>query len=359
MKTFSPHIFSFFTILSIFALAMSSHGAVAGGIYIQKSDAAIAQDTPPVTLPLTVQQDNYGTYKAYINVGLGNNAALPFVFDTGSYGLHVFSDAKLALGNAGDVGCTKEPTSVIYGNPPRVVFNGVKCYAVMHFANYMTPQAIAFSYLTSAACPPGKPDCTGLPDPSNYNSVKSYGIFGANIAGIISGKEVVHNPFLKLDWRHRIYSISLTPQGGTVVLGATPQSGDAQFQLRPGTIDGEKWADAISCIAVNGSPIHTCIPIAFDTGNGVPWIYTSNASAIPQQPAGYAAPNTRIGFGPVGSTQVATVLAAGQSAADGIRIVPVAESSSMTNIGIRGFFGHVVTYDNKEGIIYFSPYTQN
>jgi hypothetical protein len=118
----------------------------------QASGAVVSSDSP-VKIPLTVTQNpRFGTYAAKITIALGDGPPLPFGFDTGSTGLHAFADAELdALGSG--VRCSQTPTSVTYGNPPRITFNGVVCYATLHFDGLTTPSAVPVAYLTSASCP--------------------------------------------------------------------------------------------------------------------------------------------------------------------------------------------------------------
>ena len=186
----------------------------------------IQKEPPPVRVPLTMSRTRAGTYKATLDVRIGNLARLPFGFDTGSTGLHVFADAKLDAAGSG-VACSKTPTSVTYGNPPRIIFSGVMCYAVLQIGSVTAPLPIPIAYLTKASCPPNLPDCT-LPDPSNPKSVGGYGVFGAGITGLITGQSNPPPPILRLPGSYgQRYSLVLTPERGDLILG------ESLHQTRP------------------------------------------------------------------------------------------------------------------------------
>ena len=304
-----------------------------------------AQPIPnEISIPLTVKQlPHYDTYKASINIGFGRLAPLPIAFDTGSAGLHVFGAAKLDADGSG-VQCTRKQIKFTVGNPGRVTYYGVMCHAPLSFGNFTTSVQVPFAYLTSATCAPHNPGCK-VPDP---NKVRGgvYGVFGAGITGAMP----VENPILASSFSR--YNIKLTRRSGELVLNGQEQPDAALFQLHPGT-NGATWANAQTCLFVNGAVSGTCLAISFDTGNGVPWIRDSDTAPIPQE-NGLVTPKTLIGFGPEGATQAATSVVAGASFANKIRVEPTT-GLPLTNTSIQAFFGHVVTYDNLNGRIYVAP----
>lgn len=298
------------------------------------------------SIPLIVRQiPRVNTYKADVSIGFGNLQRLPIAFDTGSAGLHVFAAAKLDAPGSG-VDCTATPVSFTVGNPGRVNYSGVICNAVLHFAGFTTPTAVPLAYLTSASCTPNNPGCKlpNLNNPKAHGGV--YGVFGAGITGAMP----VQNPFLGM---YQSYSIELTHGGGRVVLGGAAESDAAQFPLAPGSRTGAKWQIGQACLFVNGTATRSCLGISFDTGNGVPWIRTSDAATIPQQ-NGLVTPNTRIGFAPPGAASAATTVVAGSAFANRIKVQP-ANKAPLANSGIEPFFDHVVTYDNLNGRISIAP----
>lgn len=305
-------------------------------------DAGAEPIQKEVSIPLTVRQLPRGTYKADVSIRFGNLGPLPIAFDTGSTGLHVFAAARLDSPGSG-VECTQKPVSFTVGNPGRVTYNGVMCYAVLKFQGFTTPAPVPIAYLTSAACTPNNPDCKlpNLNNPRAHGGV--YGVFGAGI----TGPELVQNPLLASSVS--TYSIKLTRSGGELLLGAGAGADATPFALLPGAGSGGKWRKGPACLFVDDRAAGTCLTISFDTGNGVPWIHDSDAAAIPQE-GGLVRAGTRIGFGPPGAAHAATAVVAGTSFADRIKVKP-AGRAPLTNTGIEAFFDHVVTYDYVSGRI--------
>jgi hypothetical protein len=297
-----------------------------------------------------------GTYKANLDVGIGNLQAIPFVFDTGSTGLHVFADVNFDGPESG-IQCTQTPTRVVYGNPPRVIFRGVICNATLHLGTTATPGPVPIAYLTEAECPPtARPGCRP-PDVHSVKAMGGYGIFGAGLAGIISGKGIAPPPLLSLPGRYgRIYSIVLSPYGGELILGSHVPRGAAVFDLiKTEGVPGAEWALGRACLFVNGQPIGTCLFISFDTGNGVPWLHNVANPLLHLSRRGLVLAGTRVGFAPVPASQEATSVIAGREFWNRIRNVPSPQGKIMTNTSIQVFFGHFVTYDAVNGAISFAP----
>lgn len=319
----------------------------------QASPAAGDSDTP-IQIPLTVSQSPYfGTYAPTIVIALGNGRALPFGFDTGSSGLHAFADANLDAPGSG-VECSHTPTSVTYGNPPRITFRGVVCDAQLHFEGFSTPATVPIAYLTSASCPKTNPDCK-IPDLHSPKAMHGYGVFGAGLTGIMSGVGNVPNPILTLPGRRgSIFSVILTHSSGELVLGSEEPAYAAEFHLLQGTLPGERYSLPRTCLFVDEHPIDACMLISFDSGNGVPWIHSMGTASIPQR-NGLVDSGTRLGFAPPGDARPATSVVAGTSFADEIKIVAVPGRPPLTNVSIQAFFNHIITYDNTRGVIAVSP----
>jgi len=325
---------------------VASRKAASCGAFLMTFWAACGAGAEPIqreiSIPLTVTQLPRGTYKADVRIGFGKLQRLPIAFDTGSAGLHVFAAARLDAPGSG-VQCTQTPVNFTVGNPGRVTYNGVICFAALSFENFTTPAPVPIAYLTSATCTPSNPHCK-LPDLNNPKAHGGvYGVFGAGITGPMP----VQNPLLAASVS--TYSIKLTRKGGELVLGGAEPADAAQFQLLPGTRAGSKWQNGQACLFVNGRATGTCMTISFDTGNGVPWIRDSLAASIPRE-NGLVTADTRIGFGPPGAARAATEVVAGTAYANRIRVEP-ANSAPLTNTGIEAFFGHVITFDNVNGRI--------
>jgi hypothetical protein len=305
-------------------------------------------DGKPIHIPLTMSQTRAGTYKATLTIGIGNLKPLPLVFDTGSTGLHVFAAANLDAPGSG-VKFSQTPISFTVGNPGRITYRGVVCYAQLHFANFSTPTSVPIAYLTSASRTSTNPGGK-IPDLHDPKAHGGYGVFGAGLTGPMP----IPAPLLTLPAPFgSIYSIRLTRQSGELVLGSGEAPNAARFPLAPAAREGEKWAHGKASLLVNGRAIGTSVAISFDTGNGVPWIRAADMASIPQT-NGLVAPSTRIGFCAPGDTREATSVTAGTSFANRIKLQSP-RGAPLTNVGIEAFFDHVVTYDNVRGVISVAP----
>src|ERR1700722_16147582 len=146
-------------------------------------------ESPPIHVPLVMSKLASGAYKARIDVGIGSLQPIPFTFDTGSTGLHMFANPAFEGAGSG-IRFSQIPTSVIYGNPPRVIFSGVICYATLHIGIATTTSPIAIPYLTKESSPPKLPDgkVPDIHNPKSFLGESDYGIFGSGITGVVSGK---------------------------------------------------------------------------------------------------------------------------------------------------------------------------
>jgi hypothetical protein len=329
------------------------------GLLAFAAAAAHAQVGPhPVDVPLTMSQTAAGTYKASIDVYIGNlQQPIPFVFDTGSTGLHVFADVSFTGVDTG-IRCTKTITQVVYGNPPRMIFSGVICHAKLQIGPIGTPAPVPIAYLTKATCASTAPPGCTPPNVSSYKDMHSYGIFGAGLTGVIHGQGIAPPPLLSLPGRYgRIYSIALSHSRGELILGSHVPQGAAVFHLIKA--DGSaraQWRQGMACLFVNEEPINTCLTVSFDTGNGVPWLHNVENPLLPLHgKARLVESGTNIGFAPPNADVPATSVVAGSEFWNRIRDVPVARGRIMANPGVQAFFDHVVTYDATYGTISFAP----
>ena len=310
--------------------------------------------SPPISIPLEVVRNaKYGTYLANVAVAIGNTASRPLKFDTGSEGLHVYADADLMRPNSG-VRCSDVPTQVVYGNPPRIIFSGVVCYAPLRFQGIATDKAVPIAYLTSASCSPTNPGCT-IPDLHSVKSMGGYGIFGSGLTGIAYGRGDIPNPLLSLpNGLGERYSIALTTSGGQLTVGAAVSANAATFAFGKGIAPGQRYSLPSGCVFINAAITEHCPVISFDTGNGVPWMHDTNFKSIPIE-NGYLTPGTQLGIGLAGASAPATSVVAGTSFYNSIGAVIVDNKMPITNPGIQAFFGHTFTYDDRRGMIAVSP----
>jgi hypothetical protein len=324
------------------AVAACSHQTASTNNADAGLDTSTDASSDPVHVPLTMTQTNVGTYKANIQIGIGDLAPLSFILDTGSTGLHVFAAAKLDAAGSG-VDCTGGmPISFTVSNPGRFIYSGVVCNAPLHLGDFVVPQ-VPIAYLTSADCAPDNPGCTP-PDVNDPAVHGGYGILGAGI----SGPTHVTNPLITLPAPRDVYSIDLTTGGGELVLGA--HAGPSAVDFPMATASDATWDKPTACLFVDEHALGSCLAISFDTGNGAPWIRAPDTSGIPQS-GGYVTPTTRIGFAPTGAATEAFALTAGQSSSFPDRITVTTETAGLTNVGIGAFLGRSVTYDHVRGTI--------
>jgi len=333
--------------------------AVLFGLFAFAAVAAHAQTGPhPIHVPLTVSETAVGTYKASLAVRIGNLALIPFEFDTGSTGLHVFADVSFTGSNTG-IRCTRTATSVTYGNPARMIFHGVMCHATLQIGPLATARPVPIAYLTSAQCAPSAPSGCKPPDVSSFKDMHSYGVFGAGLAGVIHGQGVAPPPLLSLPGRYgQVYSIALTPSSGELILGGHAPQGAAVFHLiKTNGSSRAEWKQGKACLFVNEEPIDACLIISFDTGNGVPWLHNVTSSLLPLHGnrIKLVRSGTHIGFAPPNADLPATSVIAGGEFWNRIQDASVANGRIMTNTSIQVFFDHFVTYDAEYGIISFAP----
>lgn len=317
------------------------------GVVLGMFTAAVNPSSPTV-VPLIIERNARGTYKADIAVGIGNLRQLPMAFDTGSTGLHVFAAAPLQSPGSG-VLCSTKPITFTVGNPARIIYNGVACTALLHLGTVTTPVAVPIAYLTSARCAPSNAGCRvpNLMSPKAHGGV--YGVFGAGITGPMP----LINPLLTLSQGYGpLFSVVLTPRDGELVLGEAVPPGAIPFPLVKSTNPDAHWEKGQTCLFINGRSTNACLAISFDTGNGVPWIHDADATVIPQA-GGLVTPSTRIDFGSPNMSEEATSVVAGTSFADSIK-VESSDGKPLTNTGIAAFFNHVVTYDFARGVIWVS-----
>lgn len=314
---------------------------------------------PPIHVPLTMSRTAIGTYKASLDVTIGNlQQPVSFGFDTGSTGLHVFADVSLVGADTG-IRCSTIKTQVTYGNPARMIFYGVMCSATLHIGSLATAKPVPFAYLTSARCAATAPPGCTAPNPGSFKDMHSYGVFGAGLTGVIHGKGIAPPPLLSLPGRYgQVYSIALTPDSGELILGSHVPQGAAVFDLiKTNGSSRIEWNQGRACLFINEEPIDYCLIISFDTGNGVPWLHNVPSTLLPlhgKHDELFRA-GTHIGFAPINGDVAATSVVAGRQFWNEISDVPVPKGRIMTNTGIQAFFGQFVTYDAAYGTISFAP----
>jgi hypothetical protein len=318
---------------------------LAAGLLTASMFAAGAQGYPalpaPVTVPLTVSEnDQFGTYRAVLDVGVGALKAFPIVFDTGSTGLRLFAVPGVGEPFSG-TRCSHTPTSVTYGNPGRITYSGVVCYAYVRIGSIKTAREVPFALLTSASCPVTNPECTIITPQQNY-AHGDYGVFGSSL----SLGEVLPNPLRVLPGVYsQRFALRLTPNRGDLVLGGPPFRG-VVFPLVPegvGALGIPAFRSGYECVVVNTVATGVCPEVVYDTGNGVPFFY-ANIPGLPVS-GGFVSPGTYIGFTPPCGGPIATTIIAGSTFAGEFRVDPSEDQNPLVNVGIAGFLENEVGFD--------------
>jgi hypothetical protein len=303
----------------------------------------------PIVVPLTMTETLQQTYEAMLEVGVGSLPALSIKFDTGSVGLELYATPGIP-GNG--TTCSGQTISVSYGNPLRVTYSGVICYGSMNFAGVISTPSIPFGLLTSLTyCAPGNQCNT----PQQNYADGTYGVFGA---GIFPGANLP-NPLRTLPGpygeRFMLRLNANTSEPDSLILAPRWCYDAAVFPQSEETVGAFNlpvYDKGQGCVLVNGQPTSVCPSVAFDTGNGVPFVYVT----IPSLPTVvgsngdiYVAPGTTIGLAPRLGGPSAVTLVASDSFAGEFRYAN--QNLNLINVGIQAFLGNDVTYDGQQGVI--------
>jgi hypothetical protein len=337
--------------VSRFACALIVATALSINVWTQPVSSS---GTAPIYLPLTTTETAEQTYKATVQVGIGSLPPMSIGFDTGSVGLELF--AVPGIPGNGTV-CSTETISVSYGNPLRVTYGGVLCYAAITLAGVISTPRIPFGLLTSMTfCAPGYQCNT----PQENYADGIYGVFGA---GISPSAVDLPNPLRTLPGAYgKRFMLRLKANSGehSSLILAPRWHYDAaifpQFEQSVGALNLPVYAKGKGCILVNGRETGVCALVSFDTGNGVPWVHVTvpNLPTIMGSNGGrYVAPGTTIGLAPRRGGTSPVSLVASTSFAGEFRYTN--RSSDLINVSIQAFLGNDVTYDGEQGVITVAP----
>lgn len=328
--------------------------------------------TGPISVPVTTTFDasrDIGGVSMSVQVGSDQPRLLGL--DTASVGLRIFASPTAIFGPNSLVGCPPgKPTTVTYGNPARVTYGGVTCFARITLgagtgSQVQTP-VIPFQLLTSlVACYSQTSDCE---TPQHKYLTGTYGVLGVGIGY----DDIYPNPFRTLDAPYgRRFVLRLSKDGinqSSVIFGPEWNYEAVVFPQgtqRLGALNLRDYDYGQGCITWTPAPDRqlsdetVCATVSFDTGNGAPWFHVliSNMSVVLDTYNGvttqYIAPGNNFSLSARVGGPFAVKLSSGMQFGDKYRYEDFHEKS--VNVGIDAFWGNDVMYDGEQGVITIAP----
>ena len=307
-------------------------------------------------MPIQVRlnQDNTLGAVPIIDVRVGNGPEVPVILDSGSTGLHIYTQA-VRLGPGSGVTVTGRPDTIDYLNG--AVQSGVVATAKLTIGPRRTRMAVPFGLISSIGCQPGIPDCPGSLGVTGFIAEHIDGVLGVGMAGDDEG---LANPITALPGAYgQRWSIALSGSRGRLVLGApAPRHPLAQFQLRATGRDAtraRRWDDQDTrvCWAAVGLRGDACVATVFDTGSSLMAFFGGLLSRTGTQ-TGYAdvAPGTYVAaWKPGAQSPFWTFTAGSQLTSNTVIPVPVRIRKAFVVAAVTSFFRFTITYNDANGTI--------
>ena len=256
---------------SRFAPLVCVIGAAAGltgcGSSIDGSQTSSAAGPQPIVIPLQIRWLLLGA-RPMIYVRVGDGPKVPVLLDTGSTGLHIYTQG-VKLGTHSGVSVSTRRDAVTYADG--MFQRGVVARARVTVGPLSTARAVPFGLISRVGCVAEIPDCPGAQGIPGRLSIGEYGILGVSLTRAPEG---LANPLLALGAPYgRNWSIELDQSGGALTLqpqlSARPV---AQFSLAPDGHDptgARAWKDTRTkvCWATVDLRGSACEPTIFDTGS--------------------------------------------------------------------------------------------
>jgi hypothetical protein len=218
-----------------------------------------------MNIPLLVL-DNVGA-QPVIEVRVGNGPKVPVLLDTGSIGLHIYSQG-VRTGARSGVSVSSQPTSVTYFDGS--VQSGVIARARLTIGRLTTTRPVSFGLIKNLHCVSYIPHCPAAAGIAASVHSGEFGIMGIGLRRFHG----LGNPLLALraPYSER-WSIHLSGGRGVLALGAPiPAHPVASFRMaRDGTdpSGAPAWNDARTKVCWGSMALRgaSCVPTVFDTGS--------------------------------------------------------------------------------------------
>lgn len=253
--------------IPLICLVVAAAGLTGCGNSIDGSEPSSAAGPRPIVIPLQIRWLLLGA-RPMIYVRVGHGPKVPVLLDTGSTGLHIYTQG-VKLGWRGGVSVWSKKDAVTYADG--MFQHGVVARAKLTIGPLTTTRAVPFGLISSVGCVAEIPDCPGAEGIAGRLSIGEYGILGVSLSRT---PERLANPLLALGAPYgRNWSIELDESGGALTL--LPRlSGHpvAQFSLPPDGHDptgAPAWKDKRTKVCWATVDLHgaACEPTIFDTGS--------------------------------------------------------------------------------------------
>ena len=328
--------------------------ALSAGASVPPTPSVVpAAAVTPVVVPVTVKggQGAHGGADPMVEVRVGGSGPVPVFLDTGSSGLHIFSNA-VATGPGSGVTVTSQPSNITYAGG--YTFTGVVASAVIRVGSQATAAAVPFALVNAASCKATKPACAAAGGISGYESSRgTYGILGI---GTQSSPGDVISPLLGMPGSLADrWSLHLTGTTGALVLGAPPRATTplTTFTMQSlGTVAGRSlWDDSGLPLCVTVGTTQACTKGLFDSGTAsfqIAGPVLGQAPIIPGTKE--VVSNLPVALSQPGSTTPFWTFTTGTAKSqDLVRLGP--QRRSFVNTGVGAFYDFVVLYDEVAGTV--------
>lgn len=312
----------------------------------------------PVVVPVTVRggQGGHGGADPIVKVRVGGSSPVPVFLDTGSSGLHIFSNAVDTSPGSG-VRVTSQSSNITYQGGYK--FTGVVASAVVKVGPQATAGRVPFALVNEASCKASKPSCPAAGGISGYESSKgTYGILGI---GTQSSPGNVISPLLGMpgglagSWSLRLHGTI-----GALILGAAASKATSvvtTFQMKNlGTVEGRSlWDDSGLPLCVAIGTAQTCTHGLFDSGTAsfqISGPVLGNEPTIPgtkQVITGLPVAVSQPGSG----TPFWSFTTGAAKSQNLVRLGP--EQGSYVNTGAQAFYDFTVLYNDVSGTVSLYP----
>ena len=313
----------------------------------------VAKAQRVTTLPLKVLWNVFGA-RPTITVRVGNGPRVPVLLDTGSTGLHIYSDG-VRLGPRSGVTLTAHPDSATYFDG--TVQRGLIGRARITIGRVTTATAVPFGLVNFVGCVHELP-CPGAEGIHGRIARGEYGILGI---GLRRSADKLGNPLLALPRADgRTWSVALHGSRGSLTMGAPdPLHPLARFPLARDGRDpsGRRaWKDdkARVCWATVWLRGAGCEPTVFDTGSETMFWYGGLMSHATTYPGSILVePGTYIAAWQPGSSQGFWSFTAGTDfSRDTVLALNLGRPGVIADV--QAFLTFRITYDANRGEIFVS-----
>jgi hypothetical protein len=302
-----------------------------------------------VALRVVFQQANTIGDRPIIMVRVGNGPRVPVILDTGSTGLHIFTQG-VHTGRGSGVTVTSKSNKIEYLDGS--VQSGVVAKAKLTIGGLTTRRPVSFGLINKFSCVRTRPVCPGMFGIPPQVAAGDYGIMGV---GLVRSRTGFGNPLLNLPGRFgKSWSISLSGGHGKLILGAHLPTRATRFRLRrDGTDPGgaPAWNDAGPYVCWGSEQLHgdSCIPTVFDTGTATMLWFGKVLGREPTVPGSTLVnPGSFIAAWPAGTHTAFWSFTVGTRLSHDA-VFAFRSRKSLVVASVEAFYSFEITYDDADG----------